>query len=332
MDGHVRAAKTAGGKKELLMRIIITGSTGFLGRHLVPLLKQKYGEEAAIGLSSRDYDLMDPIQVRRMFEELKPEILIHLAAYSGGIGANRAFPADFYYRNTLLTALVFQGAAVHKVKKLIYMMGGCSYPSTAISPIDEGQMWNGFPQPESAGYSVAKKMGIIASQGYRQQYGLNSVVLIPGNMYGEYDNFRENESHVVPALVRRFYEAKQSGASEVVMWGTGEPVRDFVYAGDVAAGILYFVEHYDTSEPVNISSGTSTSIRELAGIIRDMVRFKGQLVWDTSKPNGQMVKIFDVRRLNSLGLACTTSLRDGMKRTIAWLEAYYATRGDGIRL
>jgi len=314
------------------MRIIITGSTGFLGRHLMPLLKKKYGGDTVIGISSRDYDLLDRNQVRRMFEDLKPEILIHLAAYSGGIGANRAFPADFYYRNSLLTALVFQEAAVYKVKKLIYTMGGCSYPATAVSPIDEGQMWDGFPQAESAGYSVAKKMGIIASQCYRQQYGLNSVVLIPGNMYGEYDNFRENESHVVPAMVRRFYEAKQSGASEIVMWGTGEPVRDFVYAGDVAGSILYFVEHYDTSEPVNISSGTSTSIRELAGIIRDMVRFKGQLVWDTSKPNGQMVKIFEVRRLNSLGLACATSLRDGIKCTIAWFEAHYVTRADGIRL
>lgn len=275
---------------------------------------------------------MDRAQVCRMFKEQVPEILIHLAAYSGGIGANRTFPADFYYRNTILTTLVFQEAATSKISKLIYPMGGCSYPATAASPIDEAQMWQGFPQPESAGYSMAKKMCIVASQAYRQQYGLNSVVLIPGNMYGEYDNFRNNESHVIPAMARRFYEARLKNAPEITMWGTGRPVRDFVYAGDVARNILYFIEHYNASEPVNISSGTSTSIRELAETMRDMAGFKGKLVWDKSKPDGQKVKTFDVRRMRGLGLTCPTPLREGLKRTIAWLEKNYARRTDGIRL
>ena len=313
-------------------RIVVTGATGFLGRHLLPVLQRRYGAERVIGLSRKDYDLMDPAQVRRMFQERRPEVVVHLAAYSAGIGANRAFPADFYYQNTLLTALMFEAAAKHGVKKLVYPMGGCSYPATAKSPIDEGQMWQGYPQLESAGYSSAKKMGIVASQSYRIQHGLNSVVLIPGNMYGEYDNFREEESHVIPAMVRRYYEAQQAGASEIGMWGTGEPVRDFVYAGDVAACFPYFIEEYNSSEPVNISSGTATSIRQLAETIKELVGFQGRIVWDASKPNGQMVKIFDVTRLRGLGLSCATPLREGLRRTIAWLSRHYPGRTDGIRL
>ncbi|HEX7448910.1 MAG TPA: NAD-dependent epimerase/dehydratase family protein [Pirellulales bacterium] len=313
-------------------RIVVTGSSGFLGRHLMPILRTKYPGDEVVGLCSRDYDLMDPAGVRRMFDERRPDVLVHLAAYSGGIGANRALPADFYYRNTLLTALVFQEAAVRKIRKLIYTMGGCSYPATATSPIDEGQMWNGYPQPESAGYSAAKKMGIVASRSYRQQHGLNSVVLIPGNMYGEYDNFRNDESHVVPAMVRRYYEARLAQQDAVAMWGSGTPQRDFVYAGDVAACIPYFIENYDSSEPVNLSSGTATTIKELAETIKRLTGFRGDIVWDRGKPDGQMVKIFDVARMRGLGLSCDTPLADGLARTIDWLGRNYRARGDGIRL
>lgn len=179
---------------------------------------------------------------------------------------------------------------------------------------------------------VQKKMGIVASQSYRTQYGLNSVVLIPGNLYGEYDNFRNNESHVVPALLRRFYEAKLNGLDEVTMWGTGTPKRDFVYAEDVAKVIPYFIENYDSSEPVNISSGTTTPIKELAETIKEVTGFAGKLSWDTTKPDGQMVKIFDVSRLNSFDLSCDTSLKDGLEKTFAWLSQNYANKTDGIRL
>jgi len=313
-------------------RIVVTGSSGFLGRHLTPLLQARYGAQNVVALTSRDYDLLEQQQVRRLFAELKPEILVHLAAYSGGIGANQAFPADFYYRNTVLTTLVFHEAARNAVKKLIYPMGGCSYPATASSPIDEEQMWNGFPQAESSGYSTAKKMGIVASRCYRQQYGFNSVVIIPGNMYGEYDNFRTSESHVIPAMIRRFYEAKRRKDNEIVMWGTGEAVRDFVYAADVAAVFPHFIENYNSSEPVNISSGTPTSIRELAETIKEQMQFPGTIHWDTSKPNGQMVKIFDVARLRGLGLSCSTPLQKGLQKTISWFSSHYETRGDGIRL
>lgn len=313
-------------------RVVVTGATGFLGRHVLPILQSRYGREAVVGVSSKHYNLMDPAAARRMFEDLKPEVFVHLAAYSGGIGANKAYPADFYFRNTVLTAHGFQFAAEYKVKKMVYTMGGCSYPATATSPIDESQMWQGYPQPESAGYSCAKKMGIVAGLAYRQQYGLSTSVVIPGNLYGEYDNFSRTDSHVVPAMLRRYYEARLEKLPKVVMWGTGKPVRDFVYAADVALVIPYFIEQYDSSEPINLSSGTTTSIRDLAEIIRDTVGYQGEIEWDTAKPDGQMVKIFDVTRLKGLGLSCDTPLRDGLKRTFAWLEKNYTARGDGLRL
>jgi GDP-L-fucose synthase len=313
-------------------RILLTGATGFLGRHALAVLKQAYGASSVVAVSSRDYDLMEREAVERMFDETRPEVVVHLAAYSGGIGANRAYPADFYYRNTLLTALTFDASARHKVKKLVYPMGGCSYPADARSPIDEAQLWRGYPQNESAGYSTAKMMGTVAARSYRAQYGLDTAVIIPGNMYGEYDNFRTQESHVVPAMVRRYFEAQQIGLDEVAMWGTGSPQRDFVYAGDVARCLPYFIDRYSSPEPVNISTGTTVSIRELAETIADLVAFKGKITWDTSKPDGQMVKIFATERLASLGLACRTPLREGLERTITWFAKNYDGPRDGLRL
>jgi len=313
-------------------RIVVTGSTGFLGRHLMPVLCSRYGKDRVLGLSSQDYDLTDPREVERMFRETKPTILVHLAAYSGGIMANCRYPADFFYRNLLLTALVFEAAARCGVRKMIYPMGGCSYPASATSPIGEDQMWGGYPQKESAGYAWAKKMGLVASHCYRQQHGLNSVVLIPGNMYGEYDNFRLEEAHVIPALIRRFHEARIRGVNRVVLWGTGDPVRDFVYAGDVAALFPFFIERYASSEPVNLSSGTGISIRELAMMIKELTGYQGEVEWDSTKPDGQKVKIFDVTRMKGLGLSCPTPLREGLKKTIAWFEKNYESRTDGIRL
>jgi GDP-L-fucose synthase len=312
--------------------IVITGASGFLGRHVLPVLCQRYHGEKVIGVSSRDYDLTDRGAVNRLFEDHKPALIVHLAGYVGGIGANRRWPADFFHRNLLLMAHMFEAAAVFGIRKLIYPMGGCSYPAKAVSPIGESQMWEGYPQPESTAYSSAKKMGIVASEAYRQQYELNSVVMIPGNMYGEYDNFRVAESHVVPGMIRRFYEAQLAGAPKIECWGSGSPTRDFVYAGDVARCVPFFIEEYDSSEPVNISSGTTTRICELAETIRELVGYEGNLAWDRTKPDGQKFKIFDVTRQTSLGLTCPTQLREGLERTIEWFAANYQTSGDGLRL
>lgn len=314
------------------MKILLTGASGFLGRHTRPVLAERYGRDNVVAVTSRDVDLMDSAAVDRLLSDHKPEVVVHLAAYSGGIGANRTYPADFYFRNTILSALMFDAAARHKVRKMIYPMGGCSYPAKATSPIDEAQLWTGFPQPESAPYSTAKMMGTVAALSYRRQYGLDTAVIIPGNMYGEYDNFHPLDSHVVPAMIRRYHEAGLKGAEEVVMWGSGLPERDFVYAADVARTIPYFIEEYSSEDWVNISSGVRTPIRELAETIAELVGYRGRITWDTSKPDGQMVKIFDTRRLAALGLSCDTKLRDGLTRTIAWFAEHYAARTDGLRL
>lgn len=306
-------------------KIVVTGSTGFLGRHVMPVLDKKYGAENVVGLSSKNYDLTDPIQVKKMFEDLKPDVLLHLAAYVGGIGANSKLPADFFYINNLLTSLAFDYAAKTKITKLVYPIGGCCYPNTSPSPISENEMWNGYPQQESAGYAMAKKVGVVASLAYKEQYGLNSVITVPGNMYGEYDNFKTAESHVIPATIRRFYEAKMNNLDRVVMWGSGKPQRDFVYAGDVAETFPFFIDDYDLTDPVNISSGTTTSIRELAETVKELVGYGGEIVWDTTKPDGQMVKIFDTKRMKDLGLSCPTTLREGLKKTIDWFVKNYQT-------
>ena len=310
-------------KIKYLNKILVTGSTGFLGQHLMPILKNLYGDKHVIGLSSKDFDLLNEKDVIAMFEKYKPEKLIHLAAYSGGIGANAKYPEDFYYKNSLFVTYLFHYASVYKVKKMVYTMGGCSYPATASSPISEDQMWNGFPQIESSGYSVAKKQGIVASQTYRKQYDLNSNILIPGNLYGEYDNFRIDESHVVPAMIRRFYECKIEKIEEINMWGDGSPIRDFVYAKDVAKIIPWFLENYDTSDPINISSGVKTKISDLANIIKKILSFEGKIKWDTSKPNGQLIKVFDTTKMKSFGLKCDTNLDDGLKNTFDWFSLNY---------
>ncbi|MFH0880837.1 MAG: GDP-L-fucose synthase [Lentisphaerota bacterium] len=311
-------------------RILVTGATGFLGRHIVPVLKSTYPESEVLGVGRKDYDLLEPDAAGKMLKEIQPGVVVHLASKVGGIIANKKYPADFYYENILLNTTTFHACFKAGVSKLITFMGGCSYPSTATSPIGEDQMWNGFPQKESAPYSAAKKMLIVQSESYRRQYGFNSLVLVPGNVYGEFDNFNEEYSHVIPALIRRFQEARERGDKEIVCYGSGRPTRDFVYAGDVAALIPWFLERYDSSEPVNISSGTRTPIRELAESVQQAAGFEGRIVWDTSKPDGQMDKIFAVNRLHSLGLSCNTPLQEGLRRTMDWFIK--ARKEGGVRL
>jgi GDP-L-fucose synthase len=313
-------------------RILLTGASGFLGRHTAKALRIAFPQDEIIAVNSSDYDLMDRSAADAMLTDIRPHFVVHLAAYSGGIDANRNFPADFYYRNTILTANVFDAAARFGVQKLLYPMGGCSYPAKASSPIDETQLWQGFPQKESSGYSTAKMMGVVAATSYKQQYGLNASVIIPGNMYGEYDNFHPMDSHVIPAMIRRYFEAKLNGQKKIVQWGSGAPQRDFVYAADVAAAIPYFLESFDEVGPVNISSGTRTSIKVLAETIAELTGFEGEIEWDLSKPDGQMVKIFDPTRLTELGLKCETPLKYGLQKTIDWFSEHYESRGDGLRL
>ena len=303
-------------------KILITGATGFLGSHVVPVLKKKYDAEV-IPVSGKDYDLRQQAEVKKLFETVSPTVVVHLAARVGGILSNKKYPVEFYYDNILINTHVVHEAYLAGVKKLVMTFGGCSYPANAKSPIDESQLWNGFPQKESAAYSGAKKMEYIQSVAYREEFGFNSISLIPGNLYGEYDNYSMEHSHVIPALIRKFYEAKRDGKSSVPLFGSGKPQRDFVYAGDVAALFPFFIDSYDSSEPINISSGTTTPIADLAEMIKKYVGYRGSIVWDSSKPDGQMVKIFDVKRLNALGLNCLTTLEDGVRRTVEWFCREY---------
>jgi len=310
-------------------RILVTGATGFVGRHVLPALRAALDADV-VGVGRRDYDLMDPAQVRRMLADLRPDAVFHLAAKVGGIVANKAYPADFYYENLLLGALTLHESWKAGVKKVVTLMGGCSYPATAVSPIREEEMWNGLPQVESRYYSMAKKIVIVQSEAYRRQHGFNAVVLVPGNLYGEHDNFNREYSHVIPALIRRFVEAREQGAPSIVCFGSGRPTRDFVYAADVAATMPWFLRNYDSSEPVNVSTGTRITIRELAETVREVTGFQGRIEWDASKPDGQADKIFSVERLHKLGLGCPTPLREGLQRTTEWFLK--ARREGAVRL
>ena len=314
----------------MFSKILVTGATGFLGHHVLPELRRAFPAAEVIGLGRRDYDLLQPGAPERMLKDIRPDAVLHLAAKSGGIVDNKKRPADYYYENIVMNTHVFEAAFRAGVKKFLTFMGGCSYPSTAPSPIGEEQMWNGFPQIESAGYSTAKKMLLVQSWAYRVQHGFNSVVLIPGNVYGEWDNFNLEQAHVIPALIRKYLEAAERGERQMVALGTGRPTRDFVYAGDVARTIPWFLANYDSSDPVNISAGRRISIRELAETVKKVTGFPGEIVWDTSKPDGQMDKIFDVRRLNALGLSCDTPLEEGLRRTTEWFRE--ARRTGQVRL
>jgi GDP-L-fucose synthase len=312
-------------------RILITGATGFLGRHVTPALEQAFGREHVVPFGSHDYDLTCPLETARMFEAERPSIVVHLAGYVGGILANKTYPADFLDRNLMMMANVFREAARHRIRKLIYTLGGCSYPADAPNPINEDAMWAGYPQAESAAYSVAKKMGLVAADAYRAQYDLHTVVLIPGNLYGEYDNFHTSGSHVVPGMVRRFIAARDDGRPSVQLWGSGKPVRDFVYVGDVARLFEWFIRHYDEPQPVNISVGQRVTIRDLAAQVAETVGYDGRIEWDATKPDGQAVKVFDVRRLLALGLRCPTPLAEGLRRTVEWFEHHKGIPG-AVRL
>lgn len=301
-------------------KVLVTGASGFVGGNLVPLLEREDAKVIAPG--RREYDLTVQADVRRMFADVKPDAVIHLAALVGGILVNRSRPADFMYTNMMIGTAVVHEAFQAGVGKLVTLMGGCSYPAAAPNPISESSLWSGYPSAESAPYGIAKASVALLCQSYREQYGFNAVVLVPGNIYGPHDNFDLHSSHVIPALIRKFIEARDGGKGEVVAWGSGKPVRDFVYIGDVAEAMILATKKFDSGGLVNISSGVPVSIRELVETVADITGYRGKVVWDSTKPDGQKFKLFDVFRMKQvLGYECKTSLRDGLKRTVQWFEA-----------
>jgi GDP-L-fucose synthase len=299
---------------------VVTGGAGFIGSHLVGALHKAQAKEIVVVRSS-EYDLTKEDQVVRLLDKTRPDIVIHLAGLVGGIGANKARPAEFFYRNLTMGTFMLHHSWRCGVKRFIAAGAGCGYPEHAPMPLKEESFWDGLPQKESAPYSLAKRLLHIQSIAYYQQYGFVSVVAIPGNVYGPYDNFDLQASHVVPALVRKFVEATEEGAREVTVWGTGRPTRDFVYAGDVADGILLAAERYDHPELVNLSSGVETSVQELVETIKRLTSHRGRVVWDTSRPDGQLRRYFDISKArHDLGFEPRTNLEDGLAQTIAWYK------------
>jgi GDP-L-fucose synthase len=297
--------------------VLVTGASGFVGSNLVEMMRTRGIEPLTPGRA--DYDLREQVEVRQMLREHKPEVVFHLAGLIGGIGVNRERPADFNYENLVMGTMMLHECWRAGVKKYITLLGGCSYPANAPNPIKETELFQGWPQPESAPYSLAKAMSVVQAAAYRTQYGFNAIALVPGNLYGPHDNFDLNSSHVIPALIRKFLAAKAGGEPKVVAWGTGKPVRDFVYVADACEAILIAAETYDRADIINISSGVQVTIRELTESIAELTGYPGEVVWDTTKPDGQMLKGYDVTRMKQiLGCECRTSLRKGLRKTIHW--------------
>ncbi len=300
-----------------MSRVLVTGGGGFLGSHLVERLERE-GHDVFVA-RRRDYDLTRYDDAARLFEDAAPELAFHLAAEVGGIGANRDNPGRYWYANLMMGAHVLELSRVHGVGKLVVAGTVCAYPKFTPVPFNEDDLWNGYPEETNAPYGVAKKSILVGAQSYREQYGLDTIYLLPANLYGPRDNFDLDTSHVIPALIRKM----TSRAPEVKLWGDGSPTREFLYVDDCAEALLLAADRYDGSAPVNLGTGIETSIRQLAETIADLTGFDGELVWDTSMPNGQPRRQLDASRARELfGFEATTPLREGLARTIAWYREH----------
>jgi len=299
-------------------RVCVTGGAGFLGSYVLDKLGKRGAKEVFVP-HIEDYDLVQPEAVKQMLADSRADIVIHLAANVGGIGANRTRPAEFFYDNIMMGTQLIHESWKAGVAKFVAIGTVCAYPKFTPIPFQEDDLWNGYPEETNAPYGLAKKMMLVQSQTYRQQYGFNSIFLIPVNLYGPRDNFNLETSHVIPALIRKCLEAQERGEREVVVWGDGTPTREFLFAGDAAEGILLAAERYDASEPVNLGSGHEISIKVLAELIVRLTGFEGQLVWDTTKPNGQPRRALDISKAEELfSFRAQMPFEEGLRQTIEW--------------
>ena len=304
-------------------KVAVTGGAGFLGAAVVrQLIARGVSPDAITVVRKAEYDLTHETDVVRLFADHRPQAVIHLAAVVGGIGANRKNPGSFYYQNMIMGALLMEQARLAGVEKFIAIGTICAYPKFTPVPFREEDLWTGYPEETNAPYGIAKKALLVQAQAYRQQYGFNGVYLLPVNLYGPGDNFNPENSHVIPALIKKFVEAKETGQDAVEIWGTGRATREFLYVDDAAEGIVRASEHLETSDPVNLGAGFEISIKDLAELIARLTDFKGQLVWNTSQPDGQPRRCLDTTRAEQLfGFRARTSLEDGLRRTIDWYHA-----------
>ncbi|MEW6566776.1 MAG: GDP-L-fucose synthase [Chloroflexota bacterium] len=303
-------------------RICVTGGAGFLGSYVLEQLAARGAGEVFVP-RIQDYDLTQLEDIRRILRDARPDLILHLAAQVGGIGANRARPAEFFYNNLMMGVQLVHEAWRAGVEKLVALGTVCAYPKFTPVPFREDSLWDGYPEETNAPYGLAKKMLLVQSQSYRQQYGFNSIFLIPVNLYGPRDNFDLETSHVIPALIRKCVEAKERGESEIVVWGDGSPTREFLYAADAAEGILLAAERYNASDPVNLGSGREIRIRDLVEMIARETGFTGRIVWDTSRPNGQPRRALDTSKAEALfGFRARTGFEEGLRRTIEWYRQH----------
>ncbi len=301
-------------------KVIVTGGAGFLGRVVVEQLKAK-GCKHIIVPRSKEFDLRKTSAIRKLYKQVKPDMVLHLAAVVGGIGANRDNPGKFFYDNLIMGVELIEQARQLSIPKLVAVGTICAYPKFTPVPFKEDHLWDGYPEETNAPYGIAKKALLVQSQSYRQQYGFNSIYLLPVNLYGPADNFDLHSSHVIPALIRKCVEAKRAKASSITVWGTGKATREFLYVDDAARGILLAAEKYNSSEPVNLGAGFEISIKDLVHLIVKLTGFKGEIIWDASKPDGQPRRSLDTTRAQKeFGFKAKVGFEQGLKKTILWYE------------
>jgi GDP-L-fucose synthase len=299
-------------------RVVVTGGAGFLGSYVIEGL-QKRGCKNILVPKIEEYDLVQMNNIVRMYADMKPDIVIHLAAVVGGIGANREHPGEFFYKNLMMGVQLIEQGRLHNIEKFVAIGTVCAYPKFTPVPFKEDDLWNGYPEETNAPYGLAKKMLLVQSQSYRVEYGFNSIFLLPVNLYGPGDNFDPASSHVIPALIKKCVDAIDSGADHIDCWGTGNVSREFIYAADAAEGILLATEHYNGAEPVNIGAGFEITIKELAEKIVKLTGFGGEIRWDASKPDGQPRRRLDTSRAKKLfGFEAKMTFDEGLKATIEW--------------
>jgi len=301
-------------------KIVVTGGAGFLGSYLVTKLKERGCNHIFIP-RAKDYDLRREEAIQKLFRDAHPDIIIHLAAVVGGIGANKQRPGQFFYDNIKMGIELIEQSRLHKVEKFVGIGTICAYPKYTPVPFKEEDLWNGYPEETNAPYGLAKKMMLVQLQAYRQQYGFNGIYLLPVNLYGPRDNFEPASSHVIPALIRKCYEAIKDNKDEITVWGTGKATREFLYVEDCAEAIVLATERYEKPEPVNIGSGFEISIKDLVKLISDLMGFKGKIIWDKTKPDGQPRRRLDTSRAEKeFGFKARTDFKEGLRKTIDWFK------------